>query len=212
MKQRFIIGVLFILGITTAMQVKAQASSGVVVGANYSFYNNDALNSLAAVESIDYTNGVGFQLGYQWALPISKRLGLSVGTMYSFVKGNNEVMAAGMPVKKFTEPAMFLSVPLALNYNMKSFYLGLGYEAGVNVARDNLNLPYDYMSFIGQIGYKFNNFDLQLKYILGAPRSFSKDEISYSNEGEISGYKGYDMANVGTLQLSVIYPIFKDKK
>lgn len=178
------------------LTVNSQPTTGWKIGTNYTFYKDS--------KDVDYSPKMGYQLGYSWGIKLNETLALSVEGM--FTKKTAEVDAvSGFGDTKINEQqnAYYISAPLAINYNLKSAYIGAGYEFGVNTTTGSLPVnDYDHALFL-QTAYKIKYFDVVLKYAT----SLNKEPggtFLYGNSSESSTTQSYT-ARAKTLQLSFIF-------
>ncbi|MFV0521652.1 MAG: hypothetical protein ACK5MI_04345 [Mangrovibacterium sp.] len=98
----------------------------------------------------------------------------------------------------------YFAVPLSINYGIKNFYLGTGYEYACNIGRNSMLNKNNY-SIIFQVGYKLGFMDIMLKYNLGL-NSEEYDTNLFAAEKSV-----VDLPKINNLQLSVIIPIGKQQ-
>lgn len=172
----------------------AQPASGIKVGANYTFYqDNDITN---------FSPKIGFQLGYAWRIELNELFALSIEGMFTQKSANVETIVEEMNINiNDNRKANYLSVPIGINYNFNHTYIGAGYEFGYLISGDLPVNTYDHALFL-QTGYKLKYFDIVFKYA---------GTLNKEPGGTIVYFSGnmnqYYTPKANTLQLSLIFNI-----
>lgn len=195
---------LFIALFTCVFFVNAQPTTGLKIGANYTFYKDN--------EQIDFTPNMGYQLGYAWRIKLNETLALSLEGMFTKKSADVIWLDDAEEWNNGKQNAYYVSAPLGINYNWKNLYAGIGYEFGINT--DTGTLPvnrYDHALFL-QCAYKIKYFDVVLKYAA----SLNQEDfggISYTSGGN-SQYvvEPTKMPRANTVQLSLIFNFEKKDK
>ncbi len=173
----------------------AQVARGVIAGGNVSFYSDVKDNSVLV-------SPIGLQVGYQWSYLFAESWSLGAAGMVSQI-ASVDGATKDILLSKSSKLETYLAIPLSINYSLKSFYLGAGYEYAYNISQNTL-LNENNHSAIFQLGYKLKFMDILLKYNLGLnSEKYNTNLYAGEAKNEIS------LPKINSLQLSIIVPICK---
>ena len=204
MKTQFIFALLLVIIFSTV--VNAQSNSGITVGVNSTF-NKDT-------ELFDYSSKIGYNFGYQHNFTLYKKWHLLIGASYN--KYNLSVdyfspLKSTYPYyvteKKSTD---YLSIPIAINYPIKKFYVLAGYQYGRHIANGNMMVNKNNHSLLTGVGINFGFMDLLVKYTSTLNQettdigyvSYIRDDNSYDTYPK----KTHKLNNI---QFSLVIPLSK---
>jgi len=173
-------------------QSSAQPSSGIKVGANYTFYSDNDITN--------FSPKIGFQLGYAWRIELNELFALSIEGMFTQKSANVETIVEEMNINiNDNRKANYLSAPIGINYYFNNAYISAGYEFGYLISGDLPVNTYDHALFL-QTGYKLKYFDIVCKYA---------GTLNKEPGGTIVYFSGnmnqYYTPKANTLQLSLIF-------
>ena len=105
----------------------AQPSSGIKVGTNYTFYNDNDITN--------FSPKIGFQFGYAWDIELNESFALSIEGMFTRKSANVQTHVEELNIyHEDNRKANYLSAPIGINYCLKNAYIGVGYEFGYMVS------------------------------------------------------------------------------